>query len=444
MKKTIFLTWAIVAFSLITTAFALSACQATPTQEAVVNKSEDFFEKLTESTDAFYTAPDAVEQQANVHGLDLKFNAKVVMPISTGFRVVEIEQVHYTIDDCKRFMDYFEPGATWIQQPVDTKADVRYRMFRIENSNRFDEYEKQEYRKTFESELEAAPESVDFVPANVDTFSDSKVTPIWSLHEDGSRSFFSMRLSGDYVLYKQGVESGIYQRDNFLPSDIEYNDFTGDPLISEADALKIAQKAMDDLNLAPELTLLSSEKGIAYQFREPVARGWLFIYTRMNGGLQAPYDFFGYVVWGASPAPSHIGPWDQEALLIFVADEGIYCFDLRGAGREVKKLYDNVQLLPFSDLLERIQEQLVYQHSYHDESIESVEVQVSTISLISSLIDIADKPGYGLLIPSWKVEYQLTLTYKDKEAKIEKVDLSTIFNAVDGSYIEPRKTKDIE
>jgi hypothetical protein len=30
--------------------------------------------------------------------------------------------------------------------------------------------------------------------------------------------------------------------------------------------LKIAQKAMDDLNLAPELTLLSAEKGIAYQF----------------------------------------------------------------------------------------------------------------------------------------------------------------------------------
>ena len=434
----------ILLISLIAALITCSACQATPEQDVVVNKSEDFSEKLTEATDLFYAAPDRVEQQSTIHGLDLKFNAKVVMPISAGFRVVEIEQTHFTIEDCKRFMDYFEPGASWIQQPVDTKADVRYRMFRIENSNRFDEYEKQEYRRTFEAELQAAPESVDFVSANADTFSDSKVTPIWSPHEDGSRSFFSMRLSGDYVLYKRDVESGIYQRDNFLPSDIEYNDFNEDPLIPEADALKIVQKAMDDLNLAPELTLLSSEKGISYQFREPISRGWLFIYTRINGGLQAPYDFFGYVVWGASPAPSHVGPWDQEALLVFVDDEGFYCFDLRGAGREVKKLYDNVQLLPFSDLLERIQAQLVYQHSYHDESVESVEVQVNTISLVSSLIDIADHPGYGLLIPSWKVEYQLTLVYKDKEAKIEKVDLSTIFNAVDGSYIEPRKTKDIE
>ena len=421
-----------------------SACQATPAQDVVVNKSDDFFEKLTESTDAFYAAPDTVEQQASIHGLDLKFNAKVVMPISTGFRVVEIEQTHFTIDDCKRFMDYFEPGATWIQQPVDTKADVRYRMFRIENSSRFEEYEKKEYRRTYVDELEAAPESVEFVPANMDTFSESKATPIWSLHEDGSRSSFSMRLSGDYILYKRSVESGICQRDNFSTSDIEYNDFNEDPSISETAALKIAQKAMDDLNLAPELTLLSAEKGIAYQFREPVARGWLLMYTRMNGGLQAPYDFFGYVVWDASPAPSHVGPWDQEALLVFVDDEGIYCFDLRGAGREVKKLYDNVQLLPFSELLERIQAQLVYQHSYHDESIESVEVQVNKISLVSSLIDIADQPGYGLLIPSWKVEYRLTLTYKEKEAGKDELDLSTMFNAVDGSYIEPRKTRDIE
>lgn len=421
-----------------------SACQATPAQDVVVNKSDDFFEKLTESTDTFYAAPDTVEQQANIHDLDLKFNAKVVMPISTGFRVVEIEQTHFAIDDCKRFMDYFEPGATWIQQPVDTKADVRYRMFRIENSSRFEEYEKKEYRRTYVDELEAAPESVEFVPANVDTFSESKVTPIWSLHEDGSHGFLSMRLSGDYILYKRDSESGILQQNFVEPSNIEYNDFNTDPSITEADALKAAQQAIDDLKIEPELTLLYSEKSIAYQFREPVARGWLLAFTRVNNGLQVPYDFYGYTLWNGSPDPTHIAPWDQEALFVFIDDEGIYCFDLRGAGREVKKLYDNAQLLPFSELLERIQAQLVYQHSYRDESIESVEAQVNTISLVSSLIDIADQPSYGLLIPSWKVEYRLTLTYKDKEIGKDELDLSTMFNAVDGSYIEPRKTKDIE
>jgi hypothetical protein len=60
------------------------------------------------------------------------------------------------------------------------------------------------------------------------------------------------------------------------------------------------------------------------------------------------------------------------------------------------------------------------------------------------MIDIADQPGYGLLIPSWKVEYRLHSQTKTK--KLEKMNwiLGTMFNAVDGSYIEPRKTKDIE
>ncbi len=42
----------------------------------------------------------------------------------------------------------------------------------------------------------------------------------------------------------------------------------------------------------------------------------------------------------------------------------------------------------------------------------------------------------GLFIPSWRVEYKLFFTERGAEVILD--DNATYFNAIDGSYIEPR------
>ena len=52
-----------------------------------------------------------------------------------------------------------------------------------------------------------------------------------------------------------------------------------------------------------------------------------------------------------------------------------------------------------------------------------------------AVINIKDTSGYGMLIPSWWVDYVSSYTQNGVENQFNN---TTIFNAIDGSYIEPR------
>ena len=104
-------------------------------------------------------------------------------------------------------------------------------------------------------------------------------------------------------------------------------------------------------------------------------------------------------------------------------------------------LYKNVALLPFDALLERIEKQLKYQHAYAQEGITDKMCRVTSIELLGSVIAEKDKAGFGLFIPSWRVEYALSYTEYGTEIVLD--GNATYFNAIDGSYIEPRASAEM-
>lgn len=120
---------------------------------------------------------------------------------------------------------------------------------------------------------------------------------------------------------------------------------------------------------------------------------------------------------------------------VFVDANGVYTCGVRGLAKQTEVLYENVALLPFDMLLERIERQMVYQHASQGERVSKQAVKIQSISLYLSMINIKDKLGYGMLIPSWTVEYIFSYELNGVE---ERYTNSTIFNAIDGSYIEPR------
>ena len=128
-------------------------------------------------------------------------------------------------------------------------------------------------------------------------------------------------------------------------------------------------------------------------------------------------------------------PWDREMAAIFVDANGVFSCNVRGLAKQTEVLYENVALLPFDALLERIEKQMVYQHAFQQDGVTDQAVKISSIALRLAVINIKDKPGYGMLIPSWWVDYVSSYKQDGVENQFHN---TTIFNAIDGSYIEPR------
>lgn len=418
---------------------AAVSCQKTP-ENANVLSVRDFLENLAETPFVPYEAPERVKANETRSGLNIFFDAAVTVPAASAYGITEVRQVQYTEDDYLRLMEYFSPGTTWVNRPEQTKADMIRQYYEIQNSDRFTESEKEEYESLLEA-AKYAPEVALTTPFSIKQAMEQGRGYAWSTGDEGkpseSFSFYSTTWNWQYM---RVASASIMQKDFLQPEYTESDalllpDFAHDPLISKDDACAVAWKLIEEMGLASDFAVYTAEKAIAYEGREPSTYGWQFIFTRTSNGLQAPFDFDGWATWETSPQPAYAAPWSREMISIFVDPDGIYKCDVRGLSAETKVMYENVTLLPFDQLLERIKKQLVYQHAYQEEGVTGQMVTVSSITLGLSVINEKDKPGYGMLIPSWTVEYRFSY---NEDAFDYNFDTETVFNAIDGSYIEPR------
>ena len=212
-------------------------CQSTPVNENIVSKT-DFLETLSESPLQAYIAPDNVQSSEIIHGLKIDFDATVNIPETDVFSVVEVEKRCYSADDVSIIMDYFESNAQWVARPEETKSDIQYRLYRIENSDRFEEYEKEEYKKALTTEIDSAPDSVALENYDLAKNLEQAVpNTAWCLHDNRPDSSFIIGIGANSFQYLRDKSSSILQED-FLDADaIEREDFGILPNITKTDAL---------------------------------------------------------------------------------------------------------------------------------------------------------------------------------------------------------------
>ena len=418
-------------------ALLLTACQPTPESVAVI-QAGDFLENLQEAPFEPYEAPGHVSDRKTKNGLAITFDAEVIVPEASAYSIVELEQVKYTEAEYAALMDFFVPGANWISSMQQTKADLIEMNYRIQSSDRYTESEKKEHDRTIQEDLLLAPESVTQTPFDLAAaYADGRGSA-WYPQEGFNASFAFNKALGSWQ-YQREAQTYVQIKDFLTPDVTESDafmleDFDRDPEITQEDALAAAQELLRELKLTG-FALYSAAKGIAYEYREPITYGWQFIFTRESCGLQTQYEFQGWKTWKNSPPPAYVSPWNEEVVSVFVDANGVYTCGVRGLARQTEVLYENVALLPFDMLLERIERQMVYQHASQGEGVSKQAVEIQSISLYLSMINIKDKLGYGMLIPSWTVEYIFSYELNGVE---ERYTNSTIFNAIDGSYIEPR------
>lgn len=182
------------------------------------------------------------------------------------------------------------------------------------------------------------------------------------------------------------------------------------------------------------------EKACAYHYlkvQSVESKGWRVVFTRTSNGLPSIY-VDGACLWNTSDAPALGAPWDQEVIFVTVDEAGVYSFDWRGAGKQKKVLVENADLLPFEDILERAEKQLMYQHLPQNNEKADYSISVKEIRLDSALVNVANEANIGRMIPVWDFYYDVVCEANGTTAADSYV---LTLNAFDGRYIEPRITK---
>lgn len=415
-------------------------CQATPEQSPVIGKWADFLDSVEETEFQPYKAPQSVKAHESLNSLDISIDASVIIPVTNAYSIMIVSKETFDKEILENVMSYFHPNGVWVKEVVLTKTDIIRKMAEI-NDNKDLEYDRvQNHLQRLQEYLKEAPEIASLEPFVFEDV-DEETTVSAYCKENNHYAVLACELNGSTYQYRRDIDE-IWVREENVETDQEKKDFlVMDSNITVDYALSVATQAMSNLNVDSSMLLSYYCKAISYQNYKAKSAGWEFCFTRDCNGLQSVF-VSDWAQWIGSPDPINAAPWGQEFIFITVDDNGIAKFDIRNAGRYSKVIINNTKLMGFENILERIKQQLVYNHAYQPDDILEYSVEVNEIKLCSSLINAKDDFSIGRMIPTWDISYTFSERYSNEyPATIHNCHI--FLNAIDGSYIEPRASIDV-
>lgn len=421
-----------------------TACQPTPSQSPVVNKGGDYLEGIEETPFEPYAAEEHADRTAKRNGIRMQFDADVIIPETGGYAVYEAERLSFTAAEHMAFIEHFLPNAALVEKPVWTKEYYAAEITKAYQFMALTGRSLESYIERLKQQMDSAPENAKETPLDLSAMANGAHYTAYAPAGENVYSYFAGEIGGDDFLYTRDAYCRCYD-EMMLAADAELSeqyggDFATEPAITEQDAVKLAEQSLTALGIEGMKPLTCSRMCVYGSVGDIVGRGWAVTFTRDCGGLTVPYDIGGSS-GNVNDVPALSAPWGQEVLTVGIDSAGICYLTLKGACTVTKKLYANVPLLGYDELLDRIENQLFYHHAFSADGVKNPCITVKEIRLCAALVNVADRPNTGRFIPAFEVAYSYQFTYGDSD-DVVKQDLSMYFNAIDGSYIEPRVNAD--
>ena len=421
-----------------------TACQPTPSQSPVVNKGGDYLEGIEETPFEPYAAEEHADRTAKRNGIRMQFDADVIIPETGGYAVYEAERLSFTAAEHMAFIEHFLPNAALVEKPVWTKEYYAAEITKAYQFMALTGRSLESYIERLKQQMDSAPENAKETPLDLSAMANGAHYTAYAPAGENIYSYFAGEIGGDDFLYTRDAYCRCYD-EMMLAADAELSeqyggDFATEPAITEQDAVKLAEQSLTALGIEGMKPLTCSRMCVYGSVGDIVGRGWAVTFTRNCGGLTVPYDIGGSS-GNVNDVPALSAPWGQEVLTVGIDSAGICYLTLKGACTVTKKLYANVPLLGYDELLDRIENQLFYHHAFSADGVKNPCITVKEIRLCAALVNVADRPNTGRFIPAFEVAYSYQFTYGDSD-DVVKQDLSMYFNAIDGSYIEPRVNAD--
>ncbi len=402
----------------------ICGCQPTPEKTAVVYGG-GLEEKLQGSPAPFgaYDAPVSWQETLNMKGSDTKveIDASISVPDVTAFPVYKVKQTEFNDTRIEALVNYFAKGKDVIKTKETTKDEFEQMLILAQKDN------DDEWAAYLEEMMETAPETV---PDEIIANWNPTLSPSGSfLAEDGE--YTEINVSPDRFGY---MKKGFILSESMLP--LSDKDKIGEIAISQKNAVEAAQSMLQELGI-DHMAVGSFEKAQVYASildafaepgQEPLSKGYLIKFARILDGITG---ITGHAVGVYGKEEIHYNaPLYPEEVQLYVDEAGeTQSFVWLHPLEIEEKVTENIALLPFEDIKQRIRDMLTF-INFND----SLPVQVTNIDLNMAIVDVKDHPGEAMYVPVWFIYY--TQTFYDLETgEKEQQELTLGLNAIDGGRV---------
>lgn len=401
----------------------LAACQPTPEKSAVVYK-RDLEGNIVRSSAslAAYDAPKSWQETLEIGGSSTKimFDATISIPDVTIFSVYEAKSMLFDSESVLPLLDYFVQDRAVIKPAKATKLEIEEELI-IAKKNKEDDQWIEELERMYLS----APETIENEYVTDWNLYDSKTGGYINL---GNNEYGSIHF-GDHLFY---YSEGDILTDDFLALNGEPE--VGQLNITEKDAINAAEQTLSDLGINNMSAYCLKKAQIhpatrisgSWFSEEPQSRGYLITFVRSLDGISGRANEGS--IWRIDDEFAYTAPFFQEEIDVYVNEQGkVQSFGWDGPLTITKKT--PVNLMPFSDMQERIRDMLYYVFAY-----DGRDVLVDYISMNLTLVGVENESDTALYVPAWYIHCQQD--HALMETGKTKIEWVIVLNAIDGGRVQ--------
>lgn len=215
----------------------------------------------------------------------------------------------------------------------------------------------------------------------------------------------------------------------------------GDVPITEEEAVETARAALARAGLAGSFAISHAEKARMLEFDPDELHytgsvGYVVYAGRSAEGYAAlPYGLYSEERQRdggqeQQEEPAYAQPWFMDVLYLYVTQRGVeeFCWD--NMNRVLLTANENVALLEFPKVQERIRSVMKQNYSYAPDNARFARVEISRIALTLAIDQMPDQGDEALLCPVWAV-----ICNDERGERVYQGDRVLLINALDGSVV---------
>ena len=410
----------------------LPACQPTPEEEIVVQQEEAADAPAGPVLAELLPLPERVDRpEQTLGGAAVTIAAQVVQPNAQACPVVEVRQTTFSREQLRELTERFCPGAELYHYWQPTQRELlEQRAAQLEYGD--DSEDSRIMLDWLDETIPTAPLTEERVP--FDWSEELPATYAMVCAVRGPEEAVSSFHLGPQTFVYFRTRNHVVRPESIYTAQ-EFERFPA-PSVGKDEAQAAAEEVLAQLGLTDAMLLSKTERMVVRYGGVPLRVGYMFTFTPGYGGL-ASVPPEGYTASETVP-PSVVAPWDISWLYVFVDEEGIAQIGWSEPVAFGEVLEEDAALLPFEQMLERAEQQLLYQHAQipglETDGTDGVlqRVEVYRISLVRGCIQLRDERDVGQSVPLWRFDY--VYRYTDNAP----LEMALYLDARTGAYVEPR------
>lgn len=428
--------------------FLFAACQPTPTEEFVNNRLDGSMKStiLTPAVEPYqYEAPTSWQEELAIRDQTIYIDAAIEVPTATMHPVYTIRNRVIAKDSCMKLLEQIFGTNLRIREQEISYEELLTDLMMAERGWYAGEDEEtgeilwepydgqQDDIARIKQQLSETPFEESYVSFQ-SRYSELPITNRRIMTENGDKWYL---FCGESDILLNKTRNQVLQTEAIV---LEGDAFPGeeahalvDIRITEEDAIATGETFLQTIG-RPDMHVAEAEKArlIDDYSNKELGEGYLIrAVTTSEGCLPVCYgahtgcallDFSNDTDW----EKVYAAPWIQERILLFVTENGIVQIEWTCPKSNVLAANENVQLLPFDEIQNRIRKLLEY--GLRPGARESVHVE--RIVLCTAIQQIPNQGEEAFLIPAWAV-----FARSDSEIQNNKNAGCFLVNALDGSYV---------